>query len=117
MRSPFGSGYSYPPYGSGNAINTWYPQTIVDAKGKEVPWSTPGAGHWPPSPSARPVAGQKFFIMGGGSSSHPHRGCANTPARAPFPDLGARMRAGEFTPLFYADLAGMPRWNAARSGA
>jgi succinate dehydrogenase/fumarate reductase flavoprotein subunit len=38
MRSPFASPYAFPPYGSGNAINTWYPCSIVDAEGKEVPW-------------------------------------------------------------------------------
>ncbi|MFO1286148.1 MAG: FAD-dependent oxidoreductase [Rubrivivax sp.] len=56
----------------------------------------------------RPVAGQKFFIMGGGSSSHPHPGLREYAGPRPIPDLEARMRAGEFTPPFYADLAGMP---------
>jgi len=30
--------FRYPAYGTGNAHNTWYPCTIVDAKGKEIPW-------------------------------------------------------------------------------
>ena len=29
---------SYPTYGTGNAHNTWYACTIVDANGKEIPW-------------------------------------------------------------------------------
>lgn len=109
MRSPFGSGYSLPPYGSGNAINTWYPCTIVDANGKEVPWvDAYGRPLAKVDDRCRPVEGQKFFIMGGGSSSHPHIGLARYAGPKPIPDLEARMQAGEFTPPFYADLAGMP---------
>jgi succinate dehydrogenase/fumarate reductase flavoprotein subunit len=109
MRSPFGSGYSFPAYGSGNAINTWYPCTIVDAKGKQVPWvDAYGRPLATVSERCRPVKGQKFFIMGGGSSSHPHPGLPQYLGPKPIPDLEARMSAGEFTPPFYADLAGMP---------
>lgn len=109
MRSPFASPYSFPAYGVGNAINTWYPCTIVDTNGKEVPWvdafgrTLAGVGA-----RCRPVEGQKFFIMGGGSSSHPHPGLPEYMGPKPIPDLEARMLAGEFTPPFYADLAGMP---------
>jgi succinate dehydrogenase/fumarate reductase flavoprotein subunit len=109
MRSPFGSPYSYPPYGSGNAINTWYPCTIVDANGKEVPWvDTNGRVLSSVAERCRPCEGQKFFIMGGGSSSQPHPGLARYLGPRPVPDLEQRMLAGEFTPPFYADLAGMP---------
>jgi succinate dehydrogenase/fumarate reductase flavoprotein subunit len=109
MRSAFGSGYSLPPYGSGNAINTWYPCTIVDAKGREVPWvDAYGRRLDTVDQRCRPAAGQKFFIMGGGSSSHPHHGLPQYLGPRPIPDLDARMLAGEFTPPFYADLAGMP---------
>ncbi|MBI3376565.1 MAG: FAD-dependent oxidoreductase [Betaproteobacteria bacterium] len=109
MRSSFASPYAYPPYGSGNAINTWYPCTIVDANGKEVPWvdawGRPVSGV---AARCRPVEGQKFFIMGGGSSSQPHPGLPQHLGPKPIPDLEARMLAGEFVPPFYADLAGMP---------
>ncbi|MBI3376564.1 MAG: FAD-dependent oxidoreductase [Betaproteobacteria bacterium] len=109
MRSPFSSPYSFPPYGSGNAINTWYPCTVVDAIGKEVPWvdawGRPVSGV---AARCHPVEGQKFFIMGGGSSSQPHPGLPRYLGPRPIPDLEARMLAGEFTPPFYADLAGMP---------
>lgn len=109
MRSAFGSPYSYPPYGSGNAINTWYPCTIVDATGKEVPWVD--ANDRVLSTVAErclPARGQKFFIMGGGSSSHPHAGLKQYMGPRPLPDLEQRMLAGEFTPPFYADLSAMP---------
>lgn len=109
MRSPFGSAYALPPYGSGNAINTWYPCTIVDANGKEVPWVDAwGRPLATLAERTRPAPGQRFFIMGGGSSSHPHPGLAQYLGPRPTPDLEARMREGEFTPPFYADLAGMP---------
>lgn len=109
MRSPFGSPYSFPPYGSGNAINTWYPCTIVDANGKEVPWvDADGRILSTVAERCQPAASQKFFIMGGGSSSHPHPGLKQYQGPRPIPDLEQRMLAGEFTPPFYADLAGMP---------
>ena len=109
VRSPFASGYSLPPYGSGNAINTWYPCSIVDAKGKEVPWVDAwGRPLATLAERCRPAPGQKFFIMGGGSSSQPHPGLQQYLGPKPIPDLEARMLAGEFTPPFYADLAGMP---------
>ncbi len=109
MRSPFASPYSFPPYGSGNAINTWYPCTLVDANGKEVPWvDAYGRRLSTVDERCRPVEGQKFFLMGGGSSSHPHRGLAQYCGPTLIPDLEARMVAGEFTPPLYADLAAMP---------
>ena len=59
-------------YGSGNAINTWYPCTIVDANGKEVPWVDAwGRPLATLAERTRPAEGQSFFIMGGGSSSQP----------------------------------------------
>jgi succinate dehydrogenase/fumarate reductase flavoprotein subunit len=109
MRSPFASPYSFPAYGSGNAINTWYPCNIVDSNGKQVPWvDAYGRQLTSVSDRCRPVEGQKFFIMGGGSSSHPHPGLAQYLGPKPIPDLEARMLTGEFVPPFYADLAGMP---------
>ncbi|GAI68693.1 unnamed protein product, partial [marine sediment metagenome] len=35
---PSSGGFGYPAYGTGNAHNTWFACTIVDANGKEVPW-------------------------------------------------------------------------------
>ncbi len=109
MRSPFGSPYSYPAYGSGNAINTWYPCSIVDSNGKEVPWvDAYGRPLGTVADRCRPCEGQRFFIMGGGSSSQPHPGRNEYLGPKPVPDLEQRVLAGEFVPPFYADLAGMP---------
>lgn len=109
MRSPFGSPYSFPAYGSGNAINTWYPCNIVDANGKPVPWvDCNGRVLESVSERCRPAEGQKFFIMGGGSSSLPHPGFKHYLGPKPVPDLEQRMLRGEFAPPFYADLTSMP---------
>ena len=108
MRSPFASPYSFPPYGSGNGINTWYPCTIVDANGKEVPWVD---AYGRPLPSvaercrpSRDRSSSSWAAVELATSS----GTAEYLGPKPIPDLEARMLAGEFTPPFYADLAGMP---------
>lgn len=109
IRSPFASPYSYPPYGSGNAINTWFPCTIVDAKGKEVPWvDHNGKVLATVDERCRPAEGQNFFIMGGGNASQPHPGLKQYLGPRLIPDLEQRMMSGEFTPPFYADLTSMP---------
>jgi len=109
IRSPFASPYSYPPYGSGNPINTWFPCTIIDANGKEVPWvDANGRLLTTVDQRCRPAEGQKFFIMGGGNASQPHPGLKQYAGPRPIPDLEQRMMKGEFTPPFYADLTSMP---------
>jgi len=111
IRSPFASPYSYPPYGSGNAINTWYPCSIVDANGKEVPWvDVNGKILATVDERCRPAEGQKFFIMGGGNASQPHPGLKQYGGPRLTPDLEERMTRGEFTPPFYADLTSMPEY-------
>ena len=111
IRSPFASPYSYPPYGSGNAINTWYPCSIVDANGKEVPWvDVNGNILATVDERCRPAKGQKFFIMGGGNASQPHPGLKQYGGPRLCPDLDERMVRGEFTPPFYADLTSMPEY-------
>lgn len=109
IRSPFASPYSYPTYGTGNAVNTWYPCTIVDANNKEVPWvDCNGRVLTTVDERCRPAAGQKFFLMGGGNASQPHPGLKKYAGPRLIPDLEERMRKGEFTPPFYADLTSMP---------
>jgi succinate dehydrogenase/fumarate reductase flavoprotein subunit len=109
IRSPFASPYAYPIYGSGNAHNTWYPATIVDANNKEVPWvDCNGKVLSTVDERCRPAEGQKFFLMGGGNSSQPHPGLKKYAGPKLIPDLEARMMRGEFTPPFYADLTSMP---------
>lgn len=111
IRSPFASPYSFPPYGSGNGINTWYPCSIVDANNKEVPWvDCNGQVLDSVDARCRPAEGQKFFLMGGGNASQPHLGMKKYLGPRPIPDLEARMMKGEFKPPFYADLTGLPEY-------
>ena len=83
--------FRYPAYGTGNAHNTWYPCTIVDAKGKEVPW-VDGNG--------RELRTVQERIRAGGQGP----GAARL-----IPDLSDRIMRGEFSLPFYADLPGMPK--------
>jgi succinate dehydrogenase/fumarate reductase flavoprotein subunit len=110
MRSTFASPYNYPIYGSGNAHNTWYPASIVDANGKEVPWvDCNGKILSTVDERCRPAEGQKFFLMGGGNA-YPPPGLKQYAGPRLIPDLEARMLKGEFTPPFYADLTSMPSY-------
>jgi len=83
--------FRYPAYGAGNAHNTWYPCTIVDANGKEVPW-VDGKGNPIKTVEERIRIGKR---MGPGG------------ARL-IPDLSERIVQGEYVLPFYADLPSMP---------
>ena len=96
-------GFSYPMYGVGNAHNTWFACSIVDADGKEVPWvDRDGNILKTVSERYRPAHGQKIFYY--------------SPPLVPYelagphliPDLPERVARGEFKLPLYADLPGMP---------
>ena len=97
----FGSGYSFPSYGSGNPYNTWFPCTMVDAYGKEIPWvDRDGRILTNVSERSRPAPGQKF--LGERSLAY------NYKKPQLIPDLEERINRGEFTLPLYADLTAMP---------
>lgn len=97
----FASGYSYPAYGTGNPYNTWFPCTMVDARGKEIPWvDRDGRILKTVSERTRPAKGQKF--LGERSLDYQYR------QPHLIPDLEARIKKGEFTPPLYADLTSLP---------
>ena len=83
--------FRYPAYGTGNAHNTWYPCTIVDAKGKEIPWI---------GKNGKPLKTVQDRIQAGGHGPE---------AARLIPDLSERIMKGEFSLPFYADLPGMPK--------
>jgi succinate dehydrogenase/fumarate reductase flavoprotein subunit len=95
-------GFHYPMYGTGDANNTWFACTIVDADGKEIPWvDRDGNIIKTVSERYRPLPGQKLFfpyLSFGGE----FRGPILTP------DLPERIRKGEFKLPLYADLPSMP---------
>jgi succinate dehydrogenase/fumarate reductase flavoprotein subunit len=100
--APHSGAFRYVPYGTGNAHNTWYACTIVDAKGNEVPWvDRDGRVLETVSQRYRPAPGQKFFLYSGRISDQ-YRGPSLTP------DLPERIAKGEFALPLYADLPSMP---------
>jgi succinate dehydrogenase/fumarate reductase flavoprotein subunit len=100
--SAHGGPYSYPQYGAGNAGNTWYACSMVDANGKEIPWiDRDGKILKTVSERYRPAPGQKFFIAGRG-------GKYEYSGPALIPDWQQKARKGEYTLPFYSDLPSMP---------
>lgn len=97
------AGRSFPPYGAGNNHNTWYPATIIDAEGREVPYADRD-GNELKSFGQRflPSPGQPFFLMGGGIDG-PVREIAG-PEVLPLDEM---VRRGRRLP-FYADLTAFP---------
>ncbi len=60
---------SFPPYGTGNTHNTWYPCNMVDANGREIPWVDRDGNILETfGDRCRPAPGQKFFLKGGGET-------------------------------------------------
>ncbi len=55
-------------FSSGSSFATWYPCSIVDAKGKEVPWAANGKVLEAYEQRTHPAPGQHFFslVLGGG---------------------------------------------------
>ncbi len=99
---PSAGGFRYVPYGTGNPHNSWYACTIVDARGREIPWvDRDGRLLGGVAERYRPAPGQKFFLP-----------CPDVPYeyQGPrlIPDLGERIRRGEFELPLYADLPAMP---------
>jgi succinate dehydrogenase/fumarate reductase flavoprotein subunit len=94
-------GFTYPAYGTGNAHNTWYPCTVRDANGREIPWvDRDGKVLETVAERCQPAAGQRIFI----------HGVADYELRGPslIPDLSERIAKGEYALPLYADLPGMP---------
>ncbi|MBI5446850.1 MAG: FAD-dependent oxidoreductase [Deltaproteobacteria bacterium] len=98
--SSFASPRAFPPYGHANAINTWFPCTLVDARGKQVPYvDRDGRVVEDEEGRSRPAPGQKYL-------GERTLGCGHRTPQLP-PDLEERVRKGEFALPLYADLPGM----------
>ena len=95
-------GFAYPPYSTGNAHNTWYACTMVDANGKEVPWvDRDGKVLETVSERYHDAPGQKAFFNG---PNLPYE----TQSPRLLPDLPERIKKGEYVLPLYADLPSMP---------
>jgi succinate dehydrogenase/fumarate reductase flavoprotein subunit len=91
-------------FGSGSNFATWYPCSIVDANGKEVPWVGNGgkilekfSDRVIPDPN-----GDFFSLMMTGKEDE------SVVLPQLIPDLKERIKKGEFTLPLYADLPGIP---------
>jgi succinate dehydrogenase/fumarate reductase flavoprotein subunit len=91
-------------FGSGSSFATWFPCSIVDANGKEIPWvGKDGKILTNISERANPKPGDGFFclVLGGKEDE-------SVVLPQLIPDLKERIRRGEYTLPLYADLPGMP---------
>ena len=85
-RGPVAGGFSWPRFGVGNPYNSWYPCTIVDASGREVPWV---------DARGKPLQSVEERTRARGGAQL-------------IPDLPERIRKGEFKLPLFADLPSMP---------
>jgi len=106
-----GTGHgSMPSYATGNPSNTWYPCTIVDADGKEIPWIDPLTMKPVSSIEERVISDLRGYKALGGPPSWPE----TTPISHAFfipsvaQDFLERVKRGEYKLPLYADLPGMP---------
>lgn len=97
------SGRSFPPYSAGNNHNTWYPATLIDAEGREIPYADRD-GNLLPDVKSRfyPAKGQRFFLKGGNIEQAKYE--FDGPETLPYDKL---KEMGYKLP-FYADLSSMP---------
>ena len=101
LPTSFASGNTHLHYGHGNALNTWVPCTLVDARGKQIPWvDRDGQQLDALDQRVRPAPGQKF--MGERTLQFDYK------RPEPIPDLLERIKKGEYELPLYADLPGMP---------
>ena len=104
VRAEFSSaGRSFPPYSAGNNHNTWYPASLVDAEGKEIPYADRD-GNLLSTVSERfqPAKGQHYFLKGGNIEQAKYE--YDGPETLPYDKLN---KMGYKLP-FYADLSTMP---------
>lgn len=95
--------FAWPRFGIGNPSNTWFPCSIVDNKGREIPWEDVN-GNLLTSVEARnlPAEGQPYI---GSSKSDNLKGIGQANI---IHDLAERIRNGEYELPLWADIAGMP---------
>jgi succinate dehydrogenase/fumarate reductase flavoprotein subunit len=108
------SPYFFPFFATGVPYATYWPCTIIDANGKEIPWvDRDGRILKTVNERCQPAPGQKFFLEGGGShmigkgigiASHTYK--YQSPRL--IHDLRERVHKGEYELPLYADLSSMP---------
>ena len=100
---PSAGGLRYPAYGTGNAHNTWFACSLVDANGKEIPWvDRDGKPIESVSERYYPAPGQELVYHGPPPLPYEIQGPRL------IPDLPERIINGEYSLPLFADLPGMP---------
>jgi hypothetical protein len=98
------AGRSFPPYAAGNNHNTWYPASLLDAAGREIPYADHD-GRLLENVMDRfyPAGNQAFFMKGGNieQAKYPYEG----PETLPY----ERLREQGYKLPFYAWLGDLPR--------
>ena len=104
VRAEFSSaGRSFPPYSAGNNHNTWYPASLIDAEGKEIPYADrDGNILTDVEQRFQPAKGQHYFLKGGNIEQAKY--AYDGPETLPYDKL---KEMGYKLP-FYADLSNMP---------
>lgn len=97
------SPFAWPRFGIGNPYNTWFPCTIVDNNGKEVPWEDIDGNILTDVRQRNYPAPSQEYCGSTISDVYKH---AKTPSL--IHDLPDRIRRGEYELPLWADLAGMP---------
>lgn len=87
-RGPVPGGFNWPRFGIGSPTNTWYPCTIVDSNGKEIPW----------------VDRKGNILMNIADRTRDHYLADLSPT------LIEGIKKGEYVLPLYADLPGMPEY-------
>lgn len=104
VRAEFSAaGRSFPPYSAGNNHNTWYPASMVDAEGREIPYADRDGNILKTvSERFRPAEGQDYFLKGGNIEQAKYE--YDGPETLPYEKLS---KMGYKLP-FYTDLSLMP---------
>jgi len=95
--------FAWPRFGVGNPSNTWFPCTIVDNKGKEIPWEDKN-GKLLSGVEARNLPTEDQLYCGTPISDN-WKGCKLPNLIHDLPD---RIRSGEYELPLWADLPSMP---------
>jgi len=98
------------PTTEGSHMTSWFPCSVVDSVGKEVPWADRDGNYLTNfADRCKPVPGQKIILPAGGPPANQAED-RYYPYRAPSPirDLDKRIADGEFIPPLYCDFPNMP---------
>lgn len=97
------AGRSFPPYSAGNNHNTWYPASLIDAQGRDIPYvDRDGNVLRNYYDRTKPAYGQKYFLKGGSIDFAKYE--FDGPETV---DVSKLLSEGYKLP-FYADLTNLP---------